>query len=202
MRPNEILLPLFITLILLLTACNFTDSSQELSPANSAVEFRAESYRWNDHRSPYTFTFNNHFDTHQQTQEIGKNGLTGFFYITIFDEDNGIPVADHGDCEENPEGCTVGWTLQGIRMQAKLLEKGMGQHPQWFIPAENMPRQPGYTHFHWIAEDNEELIVGEIYDGYLLKLTAREKFFFEHHGTFLVEPGIDYETHFNVHNEE
>jgi hypothetical protein len=42
------------------------------------------------------------------------------------------------------------------------------------------------------------LTVGAEYPGVLLKLTARETFFFEHHGGFLVTPGIDYETHANV----
>jgi hypothetical protein len=63
-----------------------------------------------------------------------------------------------------------------------------------------MPNQPGFTHFHWLGQPEHAggLVTGQTYDGYLLKLTATEAFFFDHHGGFEVTPGIDYETHANV----
>lgn len=219
---------LFSLLIALTVSCEMVDT--ELDPERStrpedqkeiAINFRSESYGWNDHRPPYDFLFGNHFDTHQQTKKSGSQRLNGFFYITAKGDKNGIPVADHGNCDENPEGCTVGWTLHGIEMEAELLQKGMG-HPQWYISSEKMPKQRGYTHFHWVkkkdhnegneghqssagnSDDSSDthssgLEVGATYEGYLLKLTASETFYFEHHGSFLVTPGIDFETHANVY---
>ncbi len=215
-------LPVLIMVLFALAAsCEKTETAPGPNAAmespNASVDFRGESYDWNFHQAPYDFLFGNPFDTHQQTKEEGNRQLNGFFYITIRGEEDGIPVADHGNCDNDPEGCTVGWMLHGIKMEAELLQKGMG-HPQWYISPEKLPAQPGFTHFHWIKKidggesghasgasqeetsggHNGGLEVGATYEGYLLKLTARETFYFEHHGRFLVRPGIDYETHANV----
>ena len=69
----------------------------------------ADGYEWRDHRAPFDFEFENHMDTHQQSQLTGAGGLTGFLYITPSDRTTteGVPIAMHGDCTENPDGCTV-----------------------------------------------------------------------------------------------
>ena len=162
----------------------------------------AAGYEWRDHRAPFDFTFGNHIDTHQQSMTAGNGGLTGFLYITPGNEttDDGTPIAMHGDCSQNPTGCTVGWILHGLVTEAQYCGHVPGEHPAWAIPADDMPRQRGYTHFHWLNETphHDGLAVGDTYSGRILKLTAVETFVFGHHGEFLVEPGIDFETHANV----
>lgn len=161
----------------------------------------AAGYAWRDHHAPFDFLFGNHIDTHQQTKLNGNGKLNGFFYIRYTgDEVDGVPVAEHGDCTMTPDACTVGWLLHGISAQATLLAKPEGEHPLWCVAADDIPPQQGYSHFHWLGapEHAGDLEIGAVYDGYLLKLTARDEFFFEHHGGFLVTPGIDTETHANV----
>jgi hypothetical protein len=159
----------------------------------------AEGYRWRDHAPPYDFTFGNHIDAHQQSKIAGKGKLEGFLYIRF----KGYPVAEHADCAGVPDECTVGWILDGLPASAVYLGHDKGQHPQWYVDPGDLPRQPGYSHFHWLNESAhaDGLTVGDTYDGYLLKLTARDTFFFEHHGGFLVTPGIDEATHFNIVTE-
>ncbi|WP_420643031.1 hypothetical protein [Candidatus Leptofilum sp.] len=161
----------------------------------------AAGYAWNDHAAPYDFLFGNHIDTHQQSKVTGNGRLNGFLYnVFIGDEVNGVPVAKHGDCTVQAEECTVGWQLHGVAIQATLLDKPEGDHPLWCVDAKDIPRQRGFSHFHWLGapEHAGHLQIGEVYDGYLLKLTARAQFFFEHHGGFLVTPRIDTETHANI----
>ena len=43
------------------------------------------------------------------------------------------------------------------------------------------------------------MAIGETFAGYLLKLTAVDTFWFDHHGLFPVTPGIDFETHANLY---
>jgi len=59
----------------------------------------------------------------------------------------------------------------------------------WCIDEESWPIAQGYTHFHWIREgggagegEHSGLQVGEEYTGYLIKLTARTTFVFQHAG--------------------
>ncbi|UCC50770.1 MAG: hypothetical protein JSV68_16895 [Anaerolineaceae bacterium] len=172
-----------------------------LSFALVAAAYAANGYPWNDHAAPYDFLFGNHIDTHQQTQEIGKDQLAGFFYIKFTGEYvDGVPEAKHADCELDAVDCTVGWKLKGISAQATLLEKPEHGHPIWCIDPQDMPRSPGFSHFHWEGDPEHagSLPDGAVYSGYLLKLTAQDRFFFNHHGGFLVTPGIDTETHANV----
>lgn len=163
----------------------------------------ATGYAWRDHEAPFDFVFANHIDTHQQTQLTGNGGLTGFLYITPGEEttEGGVPIAKHGNCSQNPEGCTVGWLLNGVARQAEYCGHVSGEHPAWAIASRQMPRQPGFTHFHWLDETphHDGLDVGERYNGQLLKLTAVTKFVFSHHGEWEVTPGIDLDTHANVY---
>jgi hypothetical protein len=162
----------------------------------------AEGYPWRNHRAPFDFLFGNHFDTHQQSRWLDDGLLAGHFYIkfTGSNTPDGVPIATHGDCNKPTIDCTTGWMLNGISMMARYQGHGGGGHPTWCIDPDDLPAQPGYTHFHWLNESDHagDLTVGETYEGVLLKLTARETFFFEHHGGFLVTPGIDYETHANI----
>jgi len=162
----------------------------------------ASGYEWRDHDAPFDFLFGNHIDTHQQSKLTGKSGLSGFLYITPSDKttDDGVTIAKHGDCSMDPEGCDVGWLLRGLARNAEYCGHVSGEHPAWAIDPSDMPSQRGFTHFHWINETlhHDGLTVGDSYDGYLLKLTAVDTFVFDHHGEFLVEPGIDFETHANV----
>jgi hypothetical protein len=162
----------------------------------------AEGYRWRDHARPFDFLFGNHIDTHHQSKIAGGGKLEGFFYIRFTGDTTaeGVPIAKHADCNQVPDECTVGWILDGIPVQATYLGHEHGQHPQWYIDSADLPAQQGYTHFHWLDESAHAggLTVGDTYDGYLLKLTARDTFFFEHHGGFLVTPGIDEATHANI----
>ena len=162
----------------------------------------AQGYPWRDHARPFDFLFGNHIDTHQQSKIVGQDKLVGFLYIRFTGEytPDGYPIAKHADCANVPGECTVGWILKGIPVEATYLGHEHGQHPQWELDDDDIPRRPGYTHFHWLNESAhaDGLVVGEEYDGYLLKLTARDTFFFEHHGGFLVTPGIDEATHANI----
>lgn len=161
-----------------------------LLPAGAA----AGSYEWRDHAAPFDFRFGNHFDDHQQSELTGETGLTGFLYIAPTGEAvDGVPVVEHGTD-------TVGWGLKGIAMEATYCGHPEGEHPAWVIDPGDMPRQRGFTHFHWEGP-HENLDVGESFDGYLLKLTAVDTFWFDHHGLFLVTPGIDFETHANVYED-
>ena len=165
----------------------------------------AEGYGWRDHALPFDFRFGNHIDTHQQSKLAGKGKLEGFFYIRFTGDvtGDGTPIAKHADCDKVGDQCTVGWILDGIPMQATYLGHTEGLHPEWYIDPANLPRQPGYSHFHWTGTPDHPggLQEGQTYDGYLLKLTARDTFFFEHHGGFLVTPGIDQATHANIMTE-
>lgn len=162
----------------------------------------ADGYEWRDHRAPFDFKFGNHIDTHQQSQLTANKGLTGFLYITPSGATTaeGVIIAKHGDCTKNPEGCTVGWKLHGLAKRATYCGHVSGQHPAWAIDPADMPRQRGFTHFHWLNQTphHDGLVVDRLYEGHVLKLTAVETFVFDHHGDFLVEPGIDFETHANV----
>lgn len=177
-----------------------------LSLAMAAVAYAATSYPWNDHAAPYDYLFGNHIDTHQQSQEnIDDGKLGGFFYIKFTGKyEDGVPVATHADCGKEAVDCTVGWKLKGVYVEDVMLDENSGHgHPIWCVDPDDIPRAPGFSHFHWEDEPEHagQLEEGKSYNGYLLKLTAREQFFFKHHGGFLVTPGIDTETHANINTD-
>lgn len=163
----------------------------------------ASGFEWRDHEAPFDFLFGNHIDTHQQSQLTGTSGLSGFLYITPGEEttEDGVPIAKHGDCSQNPESCTVGWLLSGVAREAEYCGHVSGEHPAWAIASGQMPQQRGFTHFHWLDETlhHDGLRVGKRYDGHLLRLTAVTAFVFSHHGEYEVTPGIDFDTHANVY---
>ena len=173
-----------------------------ISLLGTTTALAGTSYPWRDHASPFDFLFDNHIDTHQQGKLTGQGKYMGFFYIKFTGDltEDGVPVATHGKCPEIQDDCNVGWLLKGVPLQAEYLGHEMGQHPTWCIVAADLPKEPGYSHFHWlnVSSHADGLTVGETYDGYLLKLNAIETFFFDHHGGFLVTPGIDLATHANI----
>jgi hypothetical protein len=168
-----------------------------INPVMAAV-----SADWNDHAAPFDFLFGNHIDTHQQSRLVRGEKLFGYYYVRYTGEltESGTAIAHHANCSQMPDECIPGWTLQGLPFQATLLEHGQDQHPQWCVDLGDIPASAGFSHFHWLGQPEHAggLVVGQTYDGYLLKLTALETFFFEHHGGFLVTPGVDDETHANI----
>ena len=168
----------------------------------SGATVSAQGFGWQDHAFPFDFLFGNHFDTHQQSMVSNGEKLIGFFYIKYTGEqtEQGVSVAVHPNGSEGAEEIVVGWKLHGIPIHAMLINHQHGQHPTWYVDPADLPTKPGYTHFHWLGspDHGNQLVLGESYDGYLLKLTAVKTFFFQHHGGFLVTPGIDIETHTNV----
>ena len=168
--------------------------------AASATEARP----WADHAAPFDFEFGNHIDTHQQS--LAKNDmLQGFFYITFtgdIDAGSGLPVAEHGDCSASDVDCEVGWGWHGVTWSDATYcgHPAGGGHPTWAIERGDKYLKRGYSHFHWLdaAEHADGLEVGETYDGYLLRLTAIDSFFFAHHGGFAVTPGIESASHDNL----
>jgi hypothetical protein len=172
-----------------------------LSFVMAATVYAANGYPWSSHAAPYDFLFENHIDTHQQSKLNDRDKLGGFFYIKYTgNEVDGVPEAEHADCDLKPDQCLAGWKLKGVKFQATLFDKPSMEHPLWCVNAEDLPRSPDYSHFHWLGDPEHagDLQIGETYDGYLLKLTAQDRFFFKHHGGFLVNPGVDTETHANV----
>lgn len=171
----------------------------------AATAGASQSYPWRNHAAPFDFTFDNHIDTHHQSKQLASGKmLQGFFYITFTgdtDEGSGLPIAEHGNCAAGAD-CEVGWIWHGVALDAKYCgHPDGGGHPSWDLSedASNYTDQ-GYSHFHWLNESEhaDGLTVGRIYQGYLLKLTAIDSFFFAHHGGFPITPGIETASHANL----
>ena len=155
---------------------------------------------WDEHADPFGFLFGNHFDTHQQSKvNGGKDKLVGFLYIEYTD---GTEGAEYGLSDAVHGTDTVGWVLDGHPVEeAVLIEHTSGEHPVWCLDPEDIPRSKGYTHFHW--EGPGPLMPGETYNGYLLKSTAIDSFYFSHgSSSTIVIPGIDYISHENIEIDE
>ncbi len=161
----------------------------------------AAGLQWQDHAAPFDFLFGNHIDHHQQSRLASRSLLIGYLYIRDTGEFiDGIPVAEHTDCNLQPADCRAGWALSGVQTNATLVSLPMMGEPQWCINGK-IGLLPGFTHFHWLGSPDMgmDLVVGQTYPGFLLKLTALDTFYFSHHGTLtLVTPGIDLNSHANV----
>ena len=139
-------------------------------------------YPWNHHAAPYDYKFGNMIDSHQQSF-IDSNGvLHGFIYIHDTGQitAEGFPIADKAHCKT--QDCMVGWLVKGIKVQATLVQKG----PRiWLVDPNDLPKEKGYTHFHWICEKGvtgcphsaHDLVVGQEYSGFLMKRIAPAPFF-------------------------
>ena len=191
------------TLILVVVALS-------LLGATPAIAMR--DFAWKDHAAPFTFLFGNDFDTHQQTQQLPNGSLWGFFYISytgVVTKD-GFRVATHVDCSASTS-CTVGWRLNGEPSKAKFLFHEEPDHPVFLVDRLSIPQPGAHAHFHWL---NGMPMSGRSVDGYLLQLTAMDRFCFIHHEptaarasrskTCLnnqgieVNHGIDTATHLNI----
>lgn len=160
----------------------------------------AGGYPWTNHTAPYSFLFGNEIDTHQQSLQTGADRISGFLYIHYTGETiDGIPVAEHMDCATMPDACIAGWSFRGIKIEARLLQPDM--LPTWCVEGSDLSRWSGYSHFHWLGqpEMGMDLVAGQIYEGYLMKMIALETFYFRHHDTLtLVTPGLDVSSHANI----
>lgn len=170
----------------------------------------ADLYPWRNHAAPFAFQFQNDIDTHQQTRRTRDGSLFGFFYIqfTGVVTSDRYRVATHVDCNAAPD-CTVGWSLNGKPLSATFLYHPMPDHPVFLVARPDIPQPGAFAHFHWLGAHPSPL---QTVDGYLLQLTAVDRFCFIHHdaasatssgtcrdnGGVNVDPGIDIATHLNI----
>jgi len=169
-------------------------------------------YPWRQHAAPFEFLFGNHFDTHQQTRVSRRDGsLFGFLYIRhtgVVTRDR-YPVATHVDCNMVPD-CTVGWTIGGAPTEATYLYQTGNDHPVFLLGRARITQPGSPSHFHWLGAATPTL--RQTVPGYLLQLTAVDKFCFIHHGADAATPnrtcqangginvdhGADIATHLNI----
>jgi len=172
----------------------------------------AEPYPWGQRDPAFSFNFGNGIDSHQISQLRRDGSLSGFLYVyfTSVVTQDGYPVATHVDCNAMP-GCSVGWKLDGLSAQATLLQhdESMHDHPMFAVPRSDIPQPGSHVHFHWLGPMPGHHETGP---GYLLQLTAMNRFCFIHHmadkassasscvdnGGIKVDRGIDTATHLNI----
>lgn len=179
--------------------------------SGAGVAAATDLYPWQNHVAPFNFVFGNEIDTHQQTRQTQDRNLFGFFYIQftgVVTKDR-YRVATHVDCNATSE-CTVGWTLNGRPVRATFLYQVKQDHPVFLVNRADIPQPGAFSHFHWL--DGMPAPGGPAADGYLLQLTAVDKFCFMHHGAeratsaetcrsnggVNVDLGIDIATHLNI----
>ena len=168
-------------------------------------------YPWRNHEPPFNFVFGNDIDTHQQTRLTRDGSLFGFFYIgfTGVQTKDRYPIATHVNCNASP-GCTVGWTLNGKPISATFLYQTGDEHPVFLAKRADITQPGSPSHFHWLGAVMP--MPRQTIDGFLLQLTAVERFCFIHHGAQAanpaatcrqnggvnVDPGLDIATHLNI----
>lgn len=171
----------------------------------------AEKYPWRQHERPFSFVFGNAIDGHQQTRLERDGSLKGYLYIYytgIVTKDR-YPVATHADCNTAID-CSVGWTIKGLPASATLVREPMHDHLLFVVGRADIPQPGSYSHFHWtgMAMPMHQMPAS----GYLLELTATNRFCFIHHGVeaalsaatcrdnggVAVERGVDIATHLNI----
>lgn len=171
----------------------------------------AEPWPWGQAGPAPGFQFGNAIDGHQQTRLARDGSLTGFLYVgfTSVVTSDGYRVATHVDCNSS-SACAVGWRLDGRPVSASLLYHPMHEHPVFVVKRADMPQPGAHSHFHWLGSvmPQPHLPV----DGYLMQLTAMNRFCFIHHeagmaradascrdnGGVPVRPGLDLATHLNI----
>lgn len=168
-------------------------------------------YPWRQHEAPFGFMFGNDFDTHQQTRQARDGSLFGFLYVhfTGVTTKDRYGVATHVDCAMPPD-CTVGWTLTGKPLNATFMYQTMGDHPVFLVSRADITQPGSPSHFHWLGPVMP--MPRQTVSGYLLQLTAVDRFCFVHQGAeaasstrscrdnggVQVDPGTDIATHLNV----
>jgi hypothetical protein len=177
-----------------------------LGPAHAA-----DLYPWHNHDAPFSFVFGNEIDTHQQTRQTRDGNLFGFFYVrfTGAQTKDRYPVATHVDCNTSPD-CTVGWALNGKAISATFLYQTMSEHPVFLAKRADITQPGSPSHFHWLGAVMP--MPRQTINGFLLQLTAVDRFCFIHHGAEAadaaatcrqnrgvnVDPGVDIATHLNI----
>lgn len=172
----------------------------------------AEPNPWGQRDPSFSFRFENGIDTHQRTQLRRDGSLSGFLYVRFTGTvtQDGYPVATHVDCSMMPD-CSAGWRLDGRPAEAALLhhDEAMHDHPLFQVKRSDIPQPGSYSHFHWLGQMPEH---HDPVRGYLLQLTAMNRFCFIHHmadmatgasscvdnGGIKVERGVDTATHLNI----
>jgi len=178
--------------------------------SGGGVAAATDLYPWRNHAAPFNFLFGNEIDTHQQTRQTKDGNLFGFFYIQftgVVTKDRYL-VATHVDCNAASD-CTVGWTLSGRPVSGTFLYRVDHDHPVFLVNRPHIPQPGAFSHFHWLGAMPGR---GATADGYLLQLTAVDKFCFIHHGAesatsaktcrgnggVNVDLGTDIATHLNI----
>ena len=194
-----------------MTKLTALSASAILSVSGAGVATAADLYPWRNHAAPFNFLFGNEIDGHQQTRQTQDGTLFGFFYIQftgVVTKDR-YRVATHVDCNAPTSGCTVGWTLHGEAVPATFLYQVDDDHPVFLVGRADIPQPGAFSHFHWLGSMPA---VGAVANGYLLQLTAADRFCFIHHGAesatgaktcrdnggLRVERGADIATHLNI----
>jgi hypothetical protein len=177
----------------------------------TSASFAADHYPWRNHDVPFNYLFGNEIDTHQQTRRARDGSLFGFFYVRftgVVTKDR-YPVATHVDCNAYPD-CTVGWMLDGKPATGTFLYEAMHDHPVFLVSRQDIPQPGAHAHFHWLGQAMP--MPRQTLDGYLLQLTAVDRFCFVHHGSenatarnscrdnggIRIEPGTDMASHLNI----
>ena len=173
----------------------------------------ADLYPWRNHEAPFAFVFDNEIDTHQQTRQTRDGGLFGFFYVRftgMLTKDH-YPVATHVDCNAHPHpDCTVGWALHGKPISATFFYQNMEEHPVFLAKRADITQPGSPSHFHWLGAAMP--MQHHPVNGFLLQLTAVDRFCFVQHGAEAadpaatcrknggvnVDPGVDIATHLNI----
>ena len=187
----------------------FASALLALSGFGSALA--SDLYPWRNHEPPFSFVFGNEIDTHQQTRLTRDGSLFGFFYIrfTGVRTRDHYPVATHVDCNASPE-CTVGWSINGKPVSATFLYQIMDEHPVFLVNRADITQPGSPSHFHWLRAVMP--MPRQTLNGFLLQLTAVDRFCFIHHGAEAasaagtcrqnggvnVDPGVDIATHLNI----
>lgn len=171
----------------------------------------SDHYPWRDHDVPFPFLFGNEIDTHQQTRLTREGSPFGFLYVRFTGTvtKDRYPVATHADCTRAHD-CTVGWTLHGKRLAATFLYHAMHDHPVFLVNRADITQPGSPSHFHWLGAVMP--MPRQTVSGYLLQLTAVDRFCFIHHGAEAataaatckqaggvnVDVGPDVATHLNI----
>jgi hypothetical protein len=180
-------------------------------PFVALVAHADEPYPWGGQEQPSRFLFGNEIDTHLNVRQARDGSLYGFFYVAFTGvvTHDGLRVATHVDCTISSR-CSAGWRVAGKPAPATLLYQPMQDHPVFVVKRQDMPQPGSYSHFHWLGQAMPQ--VNNPVDGYLLQLTAMNRFCFIHHeagmatiaatcrgnGGVPVQPGVDIATHLNI----
>ncbi len=131
------------------------------------------------HNPPFTFLFDNHIDTHQDTRLrlVGSEpkSLFGFFYVIFTGETDpvsGLPIARHPrgagrdeECGVDDIKCVVGWIMRGKPGMAKFLyHSGVNgnDHPVWLVNRVQITQPGSFLHFHWIGRGSTDPRAGSV----------------------------------------